>query len=400
MSKRIRNYRTGDRAEDLGVFLLRAFCAVAPIPRQEDFGLADAVATLLRGEDRFWYAEDTFLVQFKSRSVPSMKLDGPVFQRWLEQDLSVFVARVDLLDSSIELFTLGTALFACDLHEARGLHAWLHGGSEGLVDGVLHITLDKPILRWTVASTEDRDFTERTYASVKAWLQLERWNRRYFKAGVARRITWETGAAPEAAEVVHSWTPAHGREALADIEPLVHLLGLHARNHPELWTKVHAVEQALRGSDDRGMFAGLRPFMQQSDAMTRLAEVIEAHPTADAVVTVQVLRLDEVGANFWIYTYGRGGPGGGTRHHGSWEELEAKGFDHEVEKLEDGERISLGLDRYFASTPIPHEIIDGPQQAPTLERGDHSPFYFLRKLPQGDAENRSGPIEEAPDEAV
>jgi hypothetical protein len=35
MSKRIRNYRTGDRAEDLGVFLLRAFCAVAPIPRPD-----------------------------------------------------------------------------------------------------------------------------------------------------------------------------------------------------------------------------------------------------------------------------------------------------------------------------------------------------------------------------
>jgi hypothetical protein len=66
MSKRIRNYRTGDRAEDLGIFLLKAFCAMAPIPRQEDFGLADAVATLLRSDGRFWYAEDSFLVQLKS----------------------------------------------------------------------------------------------------------------------------------------------------------------------------------------------------------------------------------------------------------------------------------------------------------------------------------------------
>src|ERR1700677_3083568 len=96
VSKRIRNYRTGDRAEDLGIFLLRAFCAVAPIPRQEDFGLADAVATLLRPENRFWYAEDSFLVQFKSRTEKEVELRGPVFDRWLTQDLSILVGRVNL----------------------------------------------------------------------------------------------------------------------------------------------------------------------------------------------------------------------------------------------------------------------------------------------------------------
>jgi hypothetical protein len=79
MSKRTRNYRTGDRAEDLGIFLLRAFCAVAPIPRQEDFGLADAVATLLRPEGRFWYAEDSFLVQFKSRTEKRVAFRQPRF---------------------------------------------------------------------------------------------------------------------------------------------------------------------------------------------------------------------------------------------------------------------------------------------------------------------------------
>lgn len=97
MSKRIRNYRTGDRAEDLGIFLLKAFCAVAPIPRQEDFGLADAVATLLRLEDKFWYAEDSFLVQFKSRTEKAVELTGPVFERWLSQDLSVLVGQVNLI---------------------------------------------------------------------------------------------------------------------------------------------------------------------------------------------------------------------------------------------------------------------------------------------------------------
>ena len=143
MGKRIRNYRSGDRAEDLGIFLLRAFCAVAPIPRQEDFGLADAVATLLRPEGRFWYAEDSFLVQFKSRTEKKVTLEGPVFERWLAQDLSILVGRVNLIENTIELFTVGAALFDRRVHEAKGLVLWLINGEEGLHDGVLHLKTGK-----------------------------------------------------------------------------------------------------------------------------------------------------------------------------------------------------------------------------------------------------------------
>jgi hypothetical protein len=280
-------------------------------PQPEDFGLADAVVTLLRGEERFWYAEDSFLVQFKSRTEKAVTLEAPVFQRWLNQDLSVFVARVNLVESSVELFTLGTALCHQQVHDVRGLVAWLKAGKEGVHGADLHIKLQTPILRWSVAATEDREFTDRTYGIIKVWLRLERWNRRYFKAGVAREIVWETDQMPQAGDVVHSWTPTHGREAIADIEPLVHLLGLHARNHPELWTRVHAVEQALRGPNDTGMLAGLQPFLRMSDVMFRLSEVAKEHPEADGVLIVQLLRVDEVGANFWIYSHGRDGPGGG-----------------------------------------------------------------------------------------
>lgn len=377
MGRRIRNYRTGDRAEDLGIFLLRAFCAVAPIPRQEDFGLADAVATLLRREEQFWFAEDSFLVQFKSRTVATLTLAGPVFHRWLNQDLSVFVARVNLVDSAIEVFTLGTALSSRHIHEASGLVACLEGGDDGLRGTDLHILLRHPILRWSVAQTEDSDFTDRTYRILKEWLRLERWNRRYFRAGVAREIAWETNAMPEARDVVHSWTPIRGREALADIEPLVHLLGLHARQHPELWNRMHAVEKALRGPEDQSVLAGLQPFLHMSDALSRLAEVAKSHPTADAVLTVQILRVDTEGANFWVYTHGRDGIGSATRHFGTWAELMEKGFDHEG----DESTVTLSFDRYFATRPIPHEVIDEPTSTPSLERGDHSPFYFLRRVP-------------------
>ncbi len=390
MSKRIRNYRSGDRAEDLGIFLLKAFCAVAPIPRQEDFGLADAVATLLRPEGRFWYAEDSFLVQFKSRTEKKVTLKGPIFARWLAQDLSILVGWMNLLEDTVELFTLGTALFDHRVHETKGLVVWLMKGKEGLQDGVLHLKLKEPILKWSVADTEDSEFIDRTYAILKQWLRLERWNRRYFRAGVAREILWHTNEMPEVGEVVHTWTPAHGREALADIQPLVHLLGLHARHHPELWTRVHAVEEALRGPDDPNTLAGMRPFLRLTDALSRLGEIAKVHPTADLVVTVQMLRSDAEGANFWLHCHGRGGNGSSERHEGAWEKLKQKGFDYKIEGCGPSAKVTLSLDRYFANTPIAHEIIEGPQVTPTLGQGDHSPCFFLRRLPLETPEEPKG----------
>ncbi len=380
MSKRIRNYRTGDRAEDFGIFLLRAFCAVAPIPRQEDFGLADAVATLLRPEGRFWYAEDSFLVQFKSRTEKKVTLERPVFERWLAQDLSILVGRVNLIENTIELFTVGAALFDRRVHEATGLVLWLMDGEEGLRDGVLHLRLEKPILRWSAADTEEIEFTDRTYAVLKHWLKLERWNRRYLSAGVAREILWETNKMPTEGSVVHTWSPALGREALADIEPLVHLIGLYARHHPELWTRVHAVEDALRGPDDPSMLAGMRPFQRLTDAPSRLAAIARNHPTADAVVTIQMQRCDAEGANFWIYTCGRDGSSVSRRHEGTWAELKQKGFDYEIKGDVPSAKVTLNLNRYFASVPIPHEIVDGPDETLTVGLWEHSPCFFLRRV--------------------
>ena len=92
----------------------------------------------------------------------------------------------------------------------RASWLWLRGGKEGLHDGLLHLKLLKPILKLSVADTENSVFTDLAYGILKEWLRLERWNRRYFRAGVAPEILWETRRYPEAGEIVHAWTPAHG----------------------------------------------------------------------------------------------------------------------------------------------------------------------------------------------
>jgi len=62
------NFRRGHLAEDLGVFFLRSFCAVADLRQEDDFGL-DAIATLLSRRCGILYAEESFAVQIKAVSV-------------------------------------------------------------------------------------------------------------------------------------------------------------------------------------------------------------------------------------------------------------------------------------------------------------------------------------------
>ena len=56
------------------------------------------------------YPEDSFTVQFKSRSVPDITYEGERFHALLKQELASFVAKVDLTTASIELFSLATTL--------------------------------------------------------------------------------------------------------------------------------------------------------------------------------------------------------------------------------------------------------------------------------------------------
>jgi|GEM_PF-6187187 len=104
------NYRSGDRSESMGIPLLQMMCAVAPVPRPEDWGVFDAVATLLSQEAGLLYAEESFMVQFKGRTVEHIDYEERKLEALLQQDLALFAARVDLRECSISLFALGLAL--------------------------------------------------------------------------------------------------------------------------------------------------------------------------------------------------------------------------------------------------------------------------------------------------
>src|SRR5437868_2915108 len=98
------SFRSGNLAEHVGLLLLKGIAAVADVPRTEDVGL-DAVATLLRrASDGNCYAEDGFVVQFKSYSETSIDYHDHELSWLIGQLQPMFIGRVSLQDSRISLY--------------------------------------------------------------------------------------------------------------------------------------------------------------------------------------------------------------------------------------------------------------------------------------------------------
>jgi hypothetical protein len=192
-----RNLRQGHRAELEGIELLRGICAVAQVPQTEDVGF-DAVATLLRTDGRFLYAEDSFCVQFKSRSIREIKLTPHEYKWFHALSMPLFIGSVDVESKEVELFTT---------HRVAGhLNRWnftsailcLDPGQDLLQGDCMRLGLGDPVLRWTPQNISAPEFQSRAYTILKQWVTTE-----YQNIGLRRirsRIhlsDWKTNEAPD-----------------------------------------------------------------------------------------------------------------------------------------------------------------------------------------------------------
>jgi len=99
------NLRSGHLAEAIALDFLRPFAFIAPSPNPDDIGF-DAVATLIREDGRRLFAEDSFLVQVKSRSFRAETYTGKQLDWIRELQLPFFFLRADLLVPRFELFSI------------------------------------------------------------------------------------------------------------------------------------------------------------------------------------------------------------------------------------------------------------------------------------------------------
>jgi hypothetical protein len=327
MPKRIANYRSGDRAELLGVVLMQAYCAVASIPRQEDFGLVDAVATLLRRDGRLLFAEDSFLLQFKSRSEKTIEYFGDRYRALLKQELALFIASVDMPNAEIKLYSVGAALSHPNALHAKGLVLELDCSDGGALDGdTLRIRQSQPALRWSTAQLGDRDFAEAAYEVMKVWLDFDRWNRRYRTAGMLRQICWQTNKTPTSGGTVHLYNPATSAEATSELIPAVQAMMFRAVNDTTLGRPILDIVAWMRREGADPDPTGDHSFMVMCHMVNeRIRSQLLLAEAASFGVGIIVNRALPQHIDFWLVTADRKASSA-SRYSGSKEELRALGF--------------------------------------------------------------------------
>jgi hypothetical protein len=222
--RRLKSYRSGDINEDLGIFLLKSFSLVAPVPRQEDVGL-DAVATLLRSDGKLLIAEDSFCVQFKSDTERIIyKQHGVAWLKTLR--LPFFIGCVDRKKLQIELFATHALSVILIEHDYQEIVLHLRPDSEELPgDHVRNVGLGEPLLRWSANDLNDEGFAELAYKIMKVYLPAEQFNLRHRDIRVLRAIHWLTNFEPK---------PSSGHTMFAQVGDREELIKLATSLEPAL----------------------------------------------------------------------------------------------------------------------------------------------------------------------
>ena len=213
-----RNLRKGHRAELEGIGLLRPFCAVAPVPQTDDVGF-DAVATLLRTDGRFFYAEDSFCVQFKARSVREIDLK-PHEYRWFHSlSMPLFIGSVDTGSKTIELFTTHWLAAHPNTKDFKSAILYLDPGHGSMEGDCMRIGLGPPVLRWTGDEGESSEFQALAYSVLKQWLTTEYVNLGLRRIRMKKQVwRWMPNEVPEPGMMTALGDPD---ELLQDLEAAV-----------------------------------------------------------------------------------------------------------------------------------------------------------------------------------
>jgi hypothetical protein len=343
--KRIANYREGDRAESFGIALMQLLCAMTPVPRQEEFGIFDAVATLLRRDGRFLFAEDSFLVQFKSRTERVIEYRGDRFKALLNQELMLLVGHVDLTAAAIALYNVSTVLTHPNIRDVNGLVVYIGPADHNTDGGVLHVSLGEPILKWNAAQLSDRESEQRSYDVLKAWLDLDRWNRRCRTMGIQAQTKWTTNATPMKGPIAIHWNPTRAKETLSDVIPAIQVIGALGVGQQTLSKSVLGIIEWMREQGVNPDPSGsLTLMLVLSAARPRLDSGLASFPEAHVAMQFLGVSDNPDDFEFWVQFANREGKTDATKHTGSVTEIEALGFvvgvdssTNRVAKLDVGE---------------------------------------------------------------
>lgn len=184
------NFRKANIAEELAILLFKPFCAIANVPRQEDYGI-DFIGTLLKKNGKVYSAQESFVAQIKIRSSPRFQFSGEGVD-WLKSlKLPYFPVTVNLEKSSVSLYTLNNwhhPIFTSILTHYNFVAQNEYDEGDGLDDFPLH----EPIMEWSIQDTTDENFAEWAYRILKIIVEIETRNFQFGNLWKFEKFEFET----------------------------------------------------------------------------------------------------------------------------------------------------------------------------------------------------------------
>jgi hypothetical protein len=225
------NFRRGHLAEDLGVFFLRSFCAVADLRQEDDFGL-DAIATLLSRRDGILYAEESFAVQIKAVSVEEIGYEDEELEWLLRQSLPFFFLTVDLGRGIFHVYTANPAyelLARQNIDSAKLLFTTpdITYSRTKLTDNHADVYLGPPVLSTEIGKLDDLEHLHRVYDLMKVWVTSEITQAGFRALNKSRLMRWETWEEPESVGVFSSGGMLNLKRDMKMVEPYISYLSNH-----------------------------------------------------------------------------------------------------------------------------------------------------------------------------
>jgi len=184
------NFRNANIAEELAILLFKPFCAIANVPRQEDFGI-DFIGTLLKKNGRVFSAQNSFLAQVKIQSSPIFQFSGEGVT-WLRKlQLPYFPITVNLQNSSVSVYSLNRwhhPIFTSILTTYNFVVQ--NDFCEG--DGLDDFPLGDPVMEWSIEDTTHENFAEWSYQIFRTIVEIEARNFRYGGLWKFERFDFDT----------------------------------------------------------------------------------------------------------------------------------------------------------------------------------------------------------------
>ncbi len=176
--------RQGDLAEYLGQYFLSRFSYVTPIPRQEDFGLADFICHLGKKCPPYIYAENVFFVQVKSGKQPvSFKEDSTTFLT-KHSEIPLLILLIDLEKDTFKLYSTWRLWYYLTLLNVDKINKITLKPDKYVINkktpyslsnkGTLTVPLWKPIVE--MEKDNIKVGTNNIYEVLKYWLRIESLN--------------------------------------------------------------------------------------------------------------------------------------------------------------------------------------------------------------------------------